>query len=82
MIIVKKKQNDPSEIFWSFGIINGRLAEFFFRNLKNKSQIQGHGYVKRSKYKTKREQKIIDEDTKKYHFTYCNEKYRRMKIQP
>ncbi len=61
---------------WAFAIINNRLTEFFFHNNKRgKSQISGHCYVAPNEYKTKAEQKMIIEDTKKYRFSYYNKKY-------
>ena len=47
---------------WAFAIVN---------------KVWGHCYVNRSEYKTKKEQKWIDNDTKKYQFAYQNKKYRR-----
>ena len=73
----EKKQEDGS--FWAFALINGRLAEFHYEVKKGKSYMTcGHCYVKRSEYKTKKEQRWIDTDTKKYRFTYRNKKYRRV----
>ena len=67
---------------WCFAIINNRLGEIFFENdhKKKKSFIWGHCYVKRSEYKTKREQRQIDADIKKYRITYRNKKYTRKEI--
>lgn len=61
---------------WSFAIINNRLTEIFFEKKKGKLFINGHCYVKKSEYKTKKEQKQIKEDTKKYKFSYRNKIYR------
>ena len=73
----EKKQEDGG--FWAFALINGRLAEFDFEVIKGKFYMgMGHCYVKRSEYKTKKEQKVIDNDTKRYRFTYRNGKYRRV----
>ena len=55
---------------WQFALINGRLAELFFEKEKGKVRMLGHAYVKRSEYKTKREQKMIDADLKKMQFSY------------
>ena len=60
---------------WSFAFINNRLAEIFFDNIKGNLVIHGHCYVKKSEYKTKKEQKYIQEDTKKYKFSYRNKIY-------
>ena len=51
---------------WCFAIINGRLAEIYF---DKKYGIYGHCYVERKEY-TKREQKMIDSDIKRYQFVY------------
>ena len=36
----------------------------------------GHAYVKKEEYKTKKEQKWIEQDTKQLRLTYYNGKYR------
>ncbi len=59
----KLKFNDG----WSFAKVNGRLAEIHF---DKKYGVYAHAYVKRSEYKTKREQKMIDVDIKKCQFIY------------
>lgn len=75
--VEKKTEGDGS--FWSFCLINGRLAEFNFEIKKGKFYLTyGHCYVKRSEYKTKYEQKMIDKDIKKHRFTFRNGKYRRV----
>lgn len=61
---------------WSFAIVNGKLAEIYFEKVKGKLVFNGHCYVKKSEYKTKKEQKYIDEDTKKYVFSFKNGKYK------
>lgn len=74
-----KKLVDEDGSFWAFALINGRLAEFDFEIIKGKFYMGiGHCYVKRSGYKTKYEQRMIDKDIKKYRFTYQNKKYRRV----
>jgi len=56
---------------WAFAIINGRLAEIHWHQISKDSIMPwAHAYVKRSAYKTKHEQKMIDVDIKKYIFTY------------
>ncbi len=57
---------------WSFVLINKRLAELFFERKGNTVYINGYCYVKKSEYKTKREQQQIISDTKKYQITYRN----------
>ena len=65
--------------FWAFALINKRLAEFHYEINKGKFYMTyGHCYVKRSEYKTKKEQKWIERDTKKYRLTYYKEKYRKV----
>ncbi len=74
-----KKQTEKDGSFWSFGLINGRLAEFSFEIKRGKFFLTyGHCYVKRSEYKTKYEQKMIDKDIKKHRFTFRNGKYRKV----
>jgi hypothetical protein len=57
---------------WCFALINNRLAEIFF---SEKSGLYGYCYVKREEY-SKKEQKIINEDTKNYRFSYRNKIFR------
>ncbi len=61
---------------WSFATVNNRLAEIYFDLGKGVSGINGHCFVKRSEYKTKIEQKMIDQDIKKFNLTYRNKKYK------
>ncbi|MBU4331672.1 hypothetical protein KKD19_02460 [Patescibacteria group bacterium] len=64
---------------WCFAIINNRLAEIYFdRDKKGNPKFEGHCYVKRSEFKTKVEQKAIDEDITKYRFSYRKGEYRRV----
>ena len=66
-------------MYWSFAILNGRLAEVFFDTLKGgKPKVHSHGYVKRTEYKTRHEKKMIDDDTKKNRLSYRKGKYRRL----
>ena len=74
-----KKEIQKDGSWWSFGMINGKLAEFHFEIKKGKFYFTyGHCYVKREEFKTRREQKMIDEDIKKYQFTYRKGKYRKV----
>lgn len=63
----KLKFNDG----WCFAILNGRLAEIFF---KKKYGIYSHCYVQREEY-SKQEQKMIDTDIKKCRFIYKKRYY-------
>lgn len=63
---MNKKDNTKFNDGWCFAIVNGRLAEIHF---KKGLGIWAHGYVKRSEF-SKREQKMIDVDIKKYVFSY------------
>ena len=65
-------------MFWSFGLVNNRLAEIFFNRKGGKVRISSHCYVKREEYKTKREQRQIDQDTQKIKVRYRNKKYTRV----
>ena len=74
-----KKETDKDGSFWAFALINGRLTEFHFEISKGKFYMTyGHCYVKRSEYKTKKEQTWIDKDTEKYRFTYRSKQYRKV----
>lgn len=71
------KRNKENGSLWSFGVINGKLAEFHYEIKNGKFRITyGHCYVKRKEYKTKAEQKMIGNDIKKYRFTYRKGKYK------
>ena len=59
-------------MFWVFAVINGRLSELFFDRKNGTPVILAHAYVKVSEYKTRREKRMIREDTKKHRFTYRN----------
>lgn len=51
---------------WMFGIVNGKLSEVFFEEKSNgKVECLGYCYVKRSEYKSRKEQRYIREDTKR-----------------
>jgi len=65
---------------WCFAIVNNRLAEIYFEEKMGKPKIIGYCYVKKEEYKTKREQKWIEEDTAKLRFVYRKGKYKRVKI--
>lgn len=72
----RKQQGIKGKFGWSFALLNGRLAEIYFETGKGSAVISGHCYVTREEFKTKREQKMIDADIKKYQLTYKNKKYR------
>ena len=61
---------------WSFAMVNNRLAEIYFDHKKNGDPIMhAHCYVKKVDFKTERDQRHIEIDTKRYRFTYRNKKY-------
>lgn len=70
--------NIMSDSGWCFAIINGKLAELFFEKTKDKIKFVGHSYVKSEEYRTKREQRMIKENTAKYQFSYKNRKYKNL----
>jgi hypothetical protein len=62
---------------WSFAVVNNRLAEIYFDRKKNgRIRVLGHCYVRKEEYKTKQEQKWIQEDTKRLRVVYRGKKYR------
>ena len=62
---------------WQFAIVNKKLAEIYFDELKgNKRRINGHCYVDKKTYKTKQEHAWIKKDTARNCFSYRNKKYR------
>lgn len=63
---------------WSFAIVNGKLAEIYFDGRGDKMKITSYCYVKKSEYKTKREQKWIREDTSHYRLSYRKGKYKKL----
>lgn len=60
---------------WCFAKVNNKLAEIFFERRRGKLIFFGHCYVKRADYKTRRDQKWINSDIKKYDFIYKNKEY-------
>lgn len=64
MTKIKKAQFNNG---WCFAIVNNRLVEIHF---DKRYGVWGHCYVKRKDYKTKQEWKWIEDDTKKYRFSY------------
>lgn len=60
---------------WSFALVNGKLAEIFFDKKAGTPVIFAHCYVKKEEYRTKKEQKWIEEDTKKFNVAYRKKKY-------
>lgn len=50
--------------------------ELFFEKKNGEPEIMGHAYVKAEEYKTKHEQKMIEDDTKRFQLTYRNKVYR------
>ena len=56
---------------WQFCLINGKLAELFF----HKGIIDGYCYVHAKDYKTKEEQKWIEEDIKNLRILFRKGKY-------
>lgn len=71
--MVKKNSKKDTMGIWCFAIVNGRLAEIFYDDRK---RVCGHCYVNRKDYKTKQEQKWIEQDTKKLRFVWRNKQYR------
>ncbi len=64
-------------MFWSFAIVNNKLAEIYFDRHKDGSQkITNHCYVKKEDYKTKKEQKMIETDIKKFKVIYRRGEYK------
>ena len=62
---------------WCFAIVNNRLAEIFFDEDKSdRKKISGHCYVKKEEYKSKQEQKWIEQDTKRVKLVWRNKKYK------
>ncbi len=65
---------------WCFGLVNGKLAEVFFKK-KGKTHIfLGHAYVKELEYNTKKEKAWIKSDIIKVQLNYSNGVYREKKI--
>ncbi len=61
---------------WCFAIVNNRLAEIYFDKTKKGPKIWGHCYVKRSDYKSRKEQYMIKEDTTKVSLVYRHGEYK------
>lgn len=67
-------------MFWSFSIINNKLAEVFFEKKRGKVKFLGHCYVKKSEYETKKEQEWIKKDSKKVRLAYRAGKYTKLNL--
>lgn len=65
---------------WSFAMVNGKLSEIFWdlKRDRKKQKVDAHCYVKRSEYKTKREQAMIDKDLEYYRFSWRHGIYTRL----
>lgn len=61
---------------WCFALVNGRLAEIYFKEGKGRPKIWAHCYIKKEDFKTKREQKQIASDTRRVKVVYRNKQYR------
>ncbi|MEK7156161.1 MAG: hypothetical protein AAB734_04770 [Patescibacteria group bacterium] len=69
--------------YWSFAIINGKLAEISYDEMKDGTRkLFGHCYVKASEYTTRQEKKYIKEDTKKMRFSWRKKKYQYLGKEP
>lgn len=56
--------------------VNNKLAEIYFDKKKGgQAKIWAHCFVKKSEYRTKKEQKWIQEDTKRCRVEYRNKKH-------
>ena len=64
-----------NDMDWCFGKVNGKLAEVYFENKRGKSVPCAHCFVQREEYKTKKEQKMIEEDIKKVNLSFKNNVY-------
>jgi len=61
---------------WQFAIVNGRLAEIYFDELKGKRRcIRAHCHVDEKTKWTKEERRWIAIDKKHNRFSYRNKKY-------
>ena len=76
----KKPAREDTDFAWSFALVNGRLAEVFFKIKKGKTIIDGHTPVKREIYYRKHDQRLIDSDTKKYKLTFRKGVYTRQPV--
>jgi hypothetical protein len=64
------------DLKWCFAMVNGKLSEiYFYKSQKEKPEIFGHCYIKKEEY-SKKEQKMIDTDTKKRNFIWRNKIYK------
>jgi len=69
--------------YWSFAIVNGKLAEISYDEMKDGSRkIFGHCYVKASEYNTKREKRWIEKDTKTMRFSWRKKQYEYLGTEP
>lgn len=77
------KKRFPETDGWCFALVNGRLAEIWWRKKKNGDrQVVAHGYVERKSFKTKKELAWIEKETKRNRFSYRNQKYKLLTTLP
>jgi hypothetical protein len=60
---------------WSFAMVNNRLAEVYFDRKGRGVHFWGHCFVDRDDFKTKKEQKEIEMDTRRVILSYKGGKY-------
>ena len=72
------KTNLEDNLYWSFALVNGKLAEVFFTKRGKDSEIVSHTYVKKEEYTTKRELTWIKRETEKFRIRYRSGKYSRV----
>lgn len=75
-IITSAKMNNMN---WSFGKVNGKLAEVYFENKRGKSVPCAHCFAQKEEYKTKEEQRWIEKDIKKVNLIFKNNVYSNLK---
>ena len=61
---------------WAFALINNRLSEIYFEKRGKMFVMQGHCYIRREEFTTKKEQKEIDTDIRKHVLSYRTGRYR------
>ena len=67
-------------MYWCFATVNGRLAEIYFKRRKGRIRFRGHCYVKREEFKTRREQKWVDGESKLFRLVYRKGRYKRIRV--
>lgn len=64
--------------YWSYALINGRLAEIYFDKKGDKIVFEGHSYISPKETFTKIEARALEHDIQHTQLTYYRKHYRQI----